>query len=227
MTKTIKSRQICDISIARSLSPERRERSRARGHGGGRPAQLVDGAATGVCPAFGGASAGAGAGVACGTTSGCGGAAGGSAAGGAGGAGTGGGTLSWIGGGTTGGGAGGGSGRSSGGEKPRLGNEPSEFCVVELDCVERRPGLGVAAAVLVVSPDQSLADVLGGCVRASAAPRRRLSVVLSGSTCPMRSGMATSAKATNETDPSTSARHGAQRHVSTRGSPFSRIQPKA
>src|SRR6187402_2929031 len=107
-------------------------------------------------------------------SSGWGGAAGGgSAAGGGGaGAGTGGGTLSCgcccagvSGGG--GAGAGGGSGRSRGGVKPRLGKLPSAFCITKLGCIERTPGLGVAEAVLVVSPDQSLCacEPVGDCVR--------------------------------------------------------------
>ena len=115
-------------------------------------------------------------------TSGCcgaGGCAGGASTGG----GPGGGRLSCGCGGGGGGatGTGGGSGRSSGGEKPRFGNEgASPECVVT-----RATGLGVAEEVLVVSLDQSAAGAGPGWVRASAAPKRKLSVVDSSGACPM------------------------------------------
>jgi hypothetical protein len=44
---------------------------------------------------------------------------------------------------------------------------------------------------------------------------------------PMRSGMASKAKAMNDSEPSTKAPHGAHRQVSTLGIPISRIRRKA
>jgi hypothetical protein len=125
------------------------------------------------------------------------------------------------GGGATGAGAGGGLGRSSGGEKPRLGNPEASPMRAALRSANR----GVAETVLVVSlDDQSPWEAGAAWVRASW--KRRLSLSASAGTCPIRSGIAKSMKAANETEPSTNAAQGAQRHVSTWGSPFSRIRGK-
>ena len=168
-----------------------------------------------------GSSGGSGTGGAWGRTSGWGGrGAGGCSAGG----GAGGGMFSCgcggMGVGATGMGAGGGSRRSSGGVKPRFGNP--EASLVRLAAPSARRG--VAEAVLVVSLDQSLCGAGAAWVRASW--KRRLSLVTSAGTCPIRSGIARSMNAANDTAPSTKATQGVQRHASTWGSPFSRIQAK-
>lgn len=77
-------------------------------------------------------------------------------------------------------GAAGGSGRSSGGEKPRLGNAGTSPVRV----AARSLKLGEAEAVLVVSPDQSVAGA-GVWVRANWLPSCRLLVVLLAAICPM------------------------------------------
>lgn len=89
----------------------------------------------------------------------------------------------------------------------------------------RAARLGVAEAVLVVSLDQSFCGAGAAWVRANW--KRRLSLVASAGICPIWSGMAKSMNAANEIAPSTKAAQGAQRHVSTWGSPFSRIRGKA
>jgi hypothetical protein len=88
------------------------------------------------------------------------------------------------------------------------------------------PGAG---ASLALSPEKSVAESGAPVrVRAKWLPSLSEPALLASSTKPpMRSGMASVTKPTNDSEPSTNAAQGAQRQVSSLGIPRSRIREEA
>ena len=105
--------------------------------------------------------------------------------------------------------------------KPRLGN----VWLPRLARCETWLDAGGSDSPSVLPLDQSLLGARSPCARDRWLPSRM--ELPAAAAPPIRSGIASSVKATNESVPSTSAAQGAQRHLSGVGIPISRIREQA
>ncbi len=111
-------------------------------------------------------------------------------------------------------------GRSSGGVKPRLGKLSAARFARRM-----KPPVCAGAATTSATSD-AVASPSGAAVPRLNVLVKKREGRLALASVPMRSGMASVAKPTNESAPATRAAQGAQRQLSSFGSPWSRIQAK-